>query len=145
MDLPSFLWLWKIAAWSMGLAIAAYGLQAVSGGWMYYSRTNRTLRPSWLRFFHYVTGIVMVMLVVLLLIIGIVGTVGHYGSLMHSPHFSAGLLVVALVSLSAWSSTKISSQRPWARSLHIGTNIVLFSGFVFVSLTGWEVVQKYLP
>ncbi|MDJ0688489.1 MAG: DUF4079 domain-containing protein [Xenococcaceae cyanobacterium MO_188.B32] len=144
MDLPSFLWLWKIAAWSMGLAIAAYLLQTVSGGWMYYSRTSRTLRPSWLRYFHYVSGIVMVMLVILLLIIGLVGTVGHYGSLMHSSHFGAGLLVVALVSLSAWSSTKISSQRPWARSLHIGTNIILFAGFVFVSLTGWEVVQKYL-
>ena len=78
-------------------------------------------------------------------IIGLLGTVGHYGSLIHSSHFSAGLLVVALVSLSAWSSTKISSQRPWARSIHIGTNIILFAGFVFVSLTGWEVVQKYLP
>ena len=145
MDLPSFLWLWKIAAWSMGLAIAAYLLLSLSGSWMYISRTGRTLRPSWLRFFHYVTGIVMVCLVVLLLIIGLVGTVGHYGSLIHSSHFSAGLLVVALVSLSAWSSTKISSQRPWARSLHIGTNIILFAGFVFVSFTGWEVVQKYLP
>ena len=128
----------------MGLAIAAYLLQTVSGSFMYYSRTNSTLRPSWLKFFHYVTGLVMVMLVILLLIIGLVGTIGHYGSLIHSPHFSAGWLVVALVSLSAWSSTKISTQRPWARLLHIGTNIILFGGFVFVSLTGWEVVQKYL-
>lgn len=144
MDLPSFIWLWKIAAWSMGLAIAAYALQTISGGWIYYSRTSRILRPAWLRFFHYVTGIVMVLLVILLLIIGLVGTVGHYGSLVHSPHFAAGLIVVALVSLSAWSSTKISRQRPWARSIHIVTNIILFGGFVFVSLTGWEVVQKYI-
>ena len=145
MDLPSFLWLWKIAAWSMGFAIAAYGLQTISGSWMYYARTSRTLRPAWLISFHYVTGIVMVMLVILLLIIGIVGTLGHYGSLIHSSHFGAGLLVVGLVVLSAWSATKISSQRPWARSLHIGTNIILFTGLVLVSLTGWQVVQKYLP
>ncbi len=144
MDLPSFLWLWKIAAWSMGLAIAAYLLQAISGGWIYYTRTSRTLRPSWLRFFHYVTGIVMVLLVFILLIIGLVGTIGHYGSLVHSSHFAAGLIVVALVSLSAWTSSKISHQRPWARSLHIGINIILLAGFIFVSLTGWEVVQKYL-
>lgn len=129
----------------MGLAIAAYLLLAISGGWMNYTRTTKTLRPSWLRFSHYVTGIVMVGLVVLLLIIGLVGTQGHYGSLIHSSHFGAGLLVVGLVSLSAWSSTKISFQRPWARSLHISTNVILFAGFVFVSLTGWDVVQKYLP
>ncbi|MEL6903697.1 MAG: DUF4079 domain-containing protein, partial [Cyanobacteria bacterium J06606_4] len=24
MDLPSFLWLWRIAAWSMGLSLTAY-------------------------------------------------------------------------------------------------------------------------
>ena len=128
----------------MGLAIAAYLLQAISGGWIFYSRTNRILRPTWLRFFHYVTGIVMVLLVIILLIIGLVGTVGHYGSLVHSPHFAAGLIVVALVSLSAWSSTKISDRRTWARSLHIGINLFLLAGFIFVSLTGWEVVQKYI-
>ena len=128
----------------MGLAIVAYLLQAISGIWMNYARTGRTLRPTWLRYFHYVTGIVLVGLVMLLLAIGLVGTIGHYGNLVHSPHFAAGLLVVILVSLSAWSSTKISSQRPWARPLHIGINIILCAGLVFVSSTGWQVVQKYL-
>ncbi|MDJ0552711.1 MAG: DUF4079 domain-containing protein, partial [Microcystis sp. M49637_WE12] len=33
---------------------------------------------------------------------------------------------------------------PLARSLHIGTNLLLFLGFLFVTLTGWDVVQKYL-
>lgn len=86
----------------------------------------------------------MVGLVLLLLGIGLVGTIGHYGNLGHSPHLIAGVLVVALVVLSAWSSTQINPKRPWARSLHITTNIVLFFGFAFVSLTGWDVVQKYL-
>jgi hypothetical protein len=57
----------------------------------------------------------------------------------------AGLLVVALVAISAWSAVQINARSAWARSLHVGTNIVLFAGFVFVSLTGWSVVQKYLP
>jgi hypothetical protein len=80
-----------------------------------------------------------------LLGIGLVGTLGHYGSLGHSPHLIAGLLVVGLVFLSAWSATQIGSKHFWARSLHIATNITLFGSLVLVSLTGWQVVQKYLP
>lgn len=87
----------------------------------------------------------MVALVLLLLTIGIVGTLGHYGSLNHSIHLPSGLAVVGLVLLSAGSATLISPQFPWARPLHIGTNIILFVGFALVSLTGWSVVQKYLP
>lgn len=87
----------------------------------------------------------MVVLVVLLLAIGLVGTIGHYGNLGHSVHLPAGLVVVALTLLSAWSATQISIEKPWARSLHVGLNVLLFLGFAAVSLTGWSVVQKYLP
>ncbi len=145
MDLPSFLWLWKIAAWSMGFVLVAYGLLAVSGVWLFVGRTAKVSHPNWLRQFHYLTGIAIVALVMLLLAIGLVGTLGHYGSLGHSPHLIAGLLVVGLVLLSAWSATQISSKHLWARSLHIATNITLFGSLAFVSLTGWHVVQKYLP
>ena len=144
MDLPSFLWLWKIAAWSMGGAIVFYILLLLSGSWMFYGRIIRIGRPYWLRNFHYVAGIIIVFLVLLLLAIGLVGTIGYYGSLGHSPHLIAGLLVVALTGISVVSAHLIHPQRPWARSLHIGTNVVLLAGLIFVSLTGWEVVQKYL-
>ena len=87
----------------------------------------------------------MVLLVLLLLGIGIVGTLGHFGSLGHSSHLSAGLAVVGLVLLSAGSATQISIEKPWMRFLHVGTNMLLFVGFAWVSLTGWGVVQKYLP
>ena len=145
MNLPSFLWLWKIAAWSMGFSILAYFLLAISGGWMFYSRQERRPRPNWLRPLHYVIGGVMVFFVVLLLAIGLVGTLGHYGSLGHSVHLLDGLTVVTLVVISAFSATQISPRKPWARSLHIATNIVLFFGFAAVSASGWAVVQKYLP
>jgi hypothetical protein len=145
LDLPSFLWLWKIAAWSMGFVLVAYGMLAISGVWMFYCRTAKVNRPSWLRQFHYLTGIAIILLVLLLLGIGLVGTLGHYGSLGHSPHLIAGLLVVGLFFLSAWSATQIGSKHFWARSLHIATNITLFGSLVLVSLTGWQVVQKYLP
>lgn len=87
----------------------------------------------------------MVALVLLLLAVGIVGTLGHFGTLGHSSHLVAGLTVVGLVLLSAGSATQISAKRPWVRSLHIYTNITLFMGLLWVSVTGWSVVQKYLP
>jgi hypothetical protein len=144
-NLPSFIWLWRIAAWSMGLSVTAYFLLAITGGWMFFARQNSQPRPKWLRPLHYVIGGTMVFLVVLLLSVGLIGTIGYYGNLGHSAHLPAGLTVVALTLLSAWSATQISPKRPWARSLHISTNAVLFLGFAIVSLTGWSVVQKYLP
>lgn len=129
----------------MGLSIAAYLLLALTGIWMFYTRQWRTRRPSWLRSLHYTIGSIMVALVLLLLTIGIVGTLGHYGTLNHSSHLPVGLAVVGLVLLSAGSAIQISPQNPWARPLHIGTNLALSVGFILVSFTGWIVVQKYLP
>lgn len=144
MNLPSFLWLWKIAAWSMGLSTLAYVILATSGIWLFTSRNSKASRPSWLRTFHYITGAILVSLVLILLTIGLVGTMGHYGSLGHSWHLAAGLIVVSLVLISAGSATQIN-RITWARSLHIGANITLFWAFLWVGLTGWSVVQKYLP
>ncbi len=98
----------------------------------------------WVRPLHFWSGAAMSLLVLLLLAIGIAGTLGHYGSLGHSTHLPIGIGVVELVLISAWSAVQISPDRPWARPLHIGVNALLCVAFVFVSLTGWEVVQKYL-
>ncbi|MBD2484673.1 DUF4079 domain-containing protein [Planktothrix sp. FACHB-1365] len=145
MNLPSFLWLWKIAAWSMGCSVFAYFVLAMTGGWMLYSRQSKQPRPKKLRTLHYFVGGGMVCLVLALLAIGLVGTLGYYGSLGHSIHLAAGLIVVSLVLGSAWSATQINPKNPWARSLHISLNIGLFFAFTAVSLSGWVIVQKYLP
>lgn len=145
MDLPSFIWLWRIAAWSMGFSLSAYFCLLLSGGWLLTTRLKRQSRPGWLRSLHIVLGTGLVSLVMLLLTIGIVGTLGEFGSLGHSAHLPAGLTVVALVALSAWSGSRIHPTRPWARPLHWTTNGVLGGAFVLVTWTGWQVVQKYLP
>ncbi len=129
----------------MGFSVFAYGLLALTGGWMFYRRNVRGDRPKWLRPLHYSIGGVLVALVMLLLTVGIVGTLGYYGDLGHSAHLPAGLMVVALTVLSGWSATRISPKRPWARPLHIGTNVALCIGLIAVSFSGWVVVQKYLP
>lgn len=145
LDLPSFLWLWKIAAWSMGLSIAAYFLLALTGIWMFRARKSRRGRRVFARSLHWFLGGTLVVLVLLLLGIGIVGTLGHYGTLGHSVHLWAGLSVVALVLFSAWSATQIGPRQPWARPTHVTTNVLLFFTLAWVSWTGWTVVQKYLP
>jgi len=144
MNLPSFLWLWRIAAWSMGLSLLTYFLLAISGSGMFYFRTLERTRPEILRPLHLILGSLLLILVLLLLTVGIVGTLGHYGSLGHSPHLIVGISVVVLVITSAISANKIN-QYPWLRSVHIGINILLLVGFISVTLTGWTVVQKYLP
>lgn len=143
-NLPSFLWLWKIAAWSMGLSLFAYVLLSISGIILLTKHQSHHLPPRWLRPLHYSIGWIMVSLVLLLLAIGVVGTLGHFGSLGHSGHLIAGLSVVVLVLLSAGSSTLITPEQSWARAVHVGTNIALLLGFIWVSFTGWQVVQKYL-
>jgi len=129
----------------MGLALFSYVLLAMTGTGVWWSRQNRQPLTGWWRSLHYILGSILVFLVLLLLAIGIVGTLGHYGSLGHSSHLFAGLWVVALVLISATSATQIGPQRPWARPLHLLANTLLFIGFSWVSLTGWSVVQKYLP
>lgn len=111
---------------------------------MFYGRITRIGRPPWLAKAHYIGGIIIVFLVMLLLAIGVVGTIGYYGNLGHSPHLWAGLFVVVLVSLSAWSANQIDTRNTWARSLHISLNAILLVGLAYVSWTGWEIVQKYL-
>ncbi|MGG6296115.1 DUF4079 domain-containing protein [Leptolyngbya sp. AN02str] len=145
MDLPSFIWLWRIAAWSMGLSMTLFAVLGVTGLWMRIARKRTQPRPAWLRPLHLGIGSLLVVLVLLLLSIGIVGTLGEYGSLGHSAHLPAGLLVVALTLASAWSATRIDVTRPWARSLHVGINTTLLVGLLAVLFTGWSVVQKYLP
>ena len=145
MDLPSFIWLWRIAAWSMGLSITGYLLLALSGGTMLVKRRSRKARPKWLRPLHYGLGVIFVILLLILLSIGVIGTLGEFGRLGHSVHLPFGLSVVGLGLGSAWSATQIGPKKPWARSLHVGINAFLFFALVAVGLSGLTVVQKYLP
>lgn len=145
MDLPSFLWLWRIAAWSMGFATAGYGLLAISGAFIAYRRSHQQTYGRWLRPLHLLTGVSLVILILLLLTIGVVGTLGEYGHLGHSIHLFMGLGVVALTLTSAWSARQISLNRPWARSLHVILNGSLGLMLGGVGWSGWTVVQKYLP
>ncbi|MGD1952674.1 MAG: DUF4079 domain-containing protein [Leptolyngbyaceae cyanobacterium] len=144
MDLPSFIWLWRIAAWSMGLSLTAYTALLLTGGAVWYLRSHQKRQFSWLRLLHLILGSTLVALVLLLLSVGIIGTLGEHGSLGHSWHLGAGLLVVSLVLASVAAATQINSK-PWARSLHVTINALLFIAFAAVSYSGWTVVQQYLP
>lgn len=129
----------------MGLTLTGYGLLAVTGGVLFYTRSRKQGRSAWLRPLHIVLGTGVVLLVLVLLAIGVIGTLGEYGRLGHSFHLLFGLTVVALVLASAWSASRIAVERPWARSLHVGLNGALGIALAAAGLSGWQVVQKYLP
>lgn len=129
----------------MGLTLTGYGLLALTGSVLFYTRSKGQDQSAWLRPLHIALGTIMVILVLGLLAIGIVGTLGEYGTLGHSVHLIFGILVVALVLASAWSASRIAPERPWARSLHLTLNGVLGLALTAVGLSGWQVVQKYLP
>jgi hypothetical protein len=145
LDLPSFLWLWRIAAWSMGLTVTGYLLLALSGGGLAYFRFAKQTPSAWLRPLHIGLGSILVILVLALLSIGVVGTLGEYGSLGHSVHLPLGLSVVVLVLMSAWAASRIDVDRPWARKLHVTLNGILGVALIGAGVSGWQVVQKYLP
>jgi hypothetical protein len=140
-DLPSFLWLWRIAAWSMGLSLTAYGGLFASGLWM---MMHRKQRPPWLRTVHLSLGISLLLLVLGLLSIGIIGTLGEYGRLGHSVHAIAGITVILLTICSALSAAWIQTDHPQARTLHKTINGGLGLALLWVLWTGWIVVQPYL-
>jgi len=153
LNLPSFLWLWRIAAWSMGFTLLCYGIQAVTGWHIARTRcslgtdsdSSRTvLVLGGLSFLHRLSGVALLLLVLLLLLIGLVGTVGHYGNLGHSVHLPLGLLVVGLVLASAVTAGQIINGNESARTLHVFINGGLFFALALVSWSGWAVVQKYL-
>lgn len=132
----------------MGLTVLLYILLGFLGGWMSYIRWRYpSLRVSYglLRQTHLILGLSMVGLILVLLAIGIVGTLGHFGSLGQSSHLIAGIAVVILALVSAVSAFQIRRGNAWTRRLHLGINICLLIALGWVSVSGWDVVQKYLP
>ncbi|MGK7907192.1 MAG: DUF4079 domain-containing protein [Synechococcus sp.] len=146
MHLPSFIWLWRIAAWSMGWTMSLYLGLLVVGLLLRRQRLNRSVPyRKWLRQLHVGAGLVMVLLIVVLLTIGIVGTLGHFGSLGHSWHLPAGLTVVGLAIASALTGRRIKPKHPNTRTIHLSVNGALAFALLLVLASGWSVVQKYLP
>jgi hypothetical protein len=127
----------------MGVTLALYGFLLLLGLWIRHRRLETDLPVAWLRTAHISLGVGLVATIGLLLSIGIVGTLGHFGSLGHSWHLPAGLLVVGLSLLSAWTGLRIQTSRH--RIIHITMNILLGIALIGVLLSGWSVVQKYLP
>lgn len=142
MNLPSFLWLWKIAAWSMGAVLLLAAALLLTGLQIFRQRRTNIFwieEGTGIRTLHKTLGILLLGFVVELLLIGIVGTLGHFGSLGHSLHLWVGLAVVGLSLGSAWQGWQGSHR--W----HLLLNGFLLAALVWVTWTGWEVVQKYLP
>jgi Protein of unknown function (DUF4079) len=138
------LWLWKTAAWSMGLSTLTITLLGISGYRLWQSRHRGKPAKSWLYKTHPALGKVLVFLTLLLWSVGFYGTVQDHGHLRFSAHFWAGSTMVLLVCTSAWAAFQIP-RRSWARSLHLGLNSLMVCLLFWVLATGWVVVQPHLP
>lgn len=144
----------------MGGVVVLYGLLMVTGSHLFRLRRRSGFQGSGVqgsgvqdlehrgwgrsRWVHILLGILLVGLVLELLAIGIVGTLGHFGSLGQSVHLWAGLGVTGLSLLTAWHGWQ-GSRWPSSRGIHVVLNGVLGLMLLWVSWTGWQVVQKYLP
>jgi Protein of unknown function (DUF4079) len=138
------LWLWKIAAWSMGLSMLTITLLGVSGYRLWQSRNRGKPAKAWLYQAHPVLGKILVFLTLLLWSVGFYGTVQDHGHLRFSAHFWAGSVMVILVCTSAWTAFQIP-RYSWARPLHLGLNGLIVCLLFWVLATGWVVVQPHLP
>lgn len=139
------MWLWRLAAWSMGLTLVCYAGLLGIGWYIRRKRLDRRISPRWLRMLHLLVGFVMLGLILVLLAIGLVGTLGHFGSLGHSWHLPVGLGVVLLSLGAAWTGTRIRYDLVQSRSLHIRVNGLLGAGLILALISGWAAVQKYIP
>ena len=147
------MWLWRAAAWSMGGAMVAYVILAGSGFFVFrwirqpanLPENQRRGAIATLATVHLGFGILMVLLILFLLAIGIVGTLGHFGNLGHSVHLPVGIVTVHLTLMSAWSAIQILQGKPWARQVHLICNGGIAIALLLALISGWSVVQKYLP
>ena len=129
----------------MGGTMVLYAVQLALGLSVRQQRVERNAaKRVWFRHWHFWAGLAMLALILLLLAIGIVGTLGHFGSLGHSWHLPVGLTVVGLAIASAVTGSRIHSERPNSRAIHLGLNGALAVSLLLALASGWSVVQKYL-
>lgn len=131
----------------MGLTLFLFLCLALSGGFGRWQRLGgkgcQQIAGRW-RSLHIGLGGLLVTTVLLLLAIGLVGSWGEHHSWGHSSHLWAGCSVVVLVIFSAIAGLRSRGGDRW-RVWHLGANGCLLLALLWVLLSGWQVVQPYLP
>lgn len=93
---------------------------------------------------HYQIGSVILAIMVSGSIGGMAVTYINNGKLFVGPHLLAGLGMTALIAISASLSPFMQKGQEWARSTHIGINVILMGLFTWQALTGVEILQRII-
>ncbi len=87
----------------------------------------------------------------LLLAFMVLATLGGMGvtyinneKLFLGPHLLAGLGMTGLIAVSASLTPFMQKGKEWARSTHIGLNVILLGIFIWQAFTGVEILQRII-
>jgi hypothetical protein len=91
---------------------------------------------------HYQVGSILLALMVLGTIGGMAATYVNNGKLFVGPHLLVGLGMTAMIATSAALAPFMQKGADWARSLHVGLNMILVVLFAWQAFSGVQIVQK---
>jgi Protein of unknown function (DUF4079) len=93
---------------------------------------------------HYALGAIVLGIMVVGSIGGIASTYFSYGELTVDAHLIVGLVMTALIAISASLSPFMQKGNAFARNCHIGINVSLTLFFGWQTVTGLGIVQQIL-
>ncbi len=91
---------------------------------------------------HHKIGSLLLALMVLATIGGMAVTYINNGKLFVQPHLLAGLSMTGLIAVSASVTPFMQKGQDWARSTHIGLNVLLLGLFIWQAFTGVEILIR---
>jgi len=91
---------------------------------------------------HHKIGSLLLALMVLATIGGMAVTYINNEKLFVQPHLLAGLSMTGLIAVSASLTPLMQKGKEWARSTHIGLNVLLLGLFIWQAFTGVEILIR---
>jgi MFS family permease len=93
---------------------------------------------------HYKLGSIVLALMVLGSIGALAVTYINNGKLFVGPHLIAGLGMTGLIAISASLSPYMQKGQDWARSTHIGLNVIIVGLFGWQAVSGVEILLRII-
>lgn len=93
---------------------------------------------------HHKIGSLLLALMVLATIGGMAVTYINNEKLFVQPHLLAGLSMTGLIAVSASLTPFMQKGQDWARSTHIGLNVLLLGLFIWQAFTGVEILIRVI-
>ncbi len=93
---------------------------------------------------HFQVGALMLALMVLGTFGGMAVTYINNGKLFVGPHLLVALAMLSMIAVAASLAPLMQAGNEWARKIHVGTNMLLMTLFLWQAVTGMQIVNKLL-